>query len=126
MFYIGVDLSGPSNSQETAMVAFKASKRGFLSACQKLLGADDHDILFSIRRFQLESDIVVGLDAPLSYNIGGGDRPADSELRKKIVTAGLKPGSVMPPTMTRMAYPDTSRHLNRKVASGNQPQDKNC
>ena len=104
MFYIGIDLSGPSNSEETALVAFKASGQGSLSACHKLLGADDYDILYSIRRFQIEGDIVVGLDAPLSYNVGGGDRAGDAELRKKIISAGLKPGSVMPPTMTRMVY----------------------
>jgi len=48
--------------------------------------------------------LVVGIDAPLSYHIGGGDRPADSILRRRLVQVGLKPGSVMPPTMTRMAY----------------------
>ena len=104
MFFIGLDLSGPSNSLETALVAFKSSKKGFLSPGSVLLGADDNDILFSARRYKLEGNIVVGIDAPLSYNIGGGDRPSDSELRKKIILAGLKPGSVMPPTMTRMVY----------------------
>jgi predicted nuclease with RNAse H fold len=104
MFYIGLDLSGPANSAETALVAFKSSKQGFLSRCSMSLGADDNDILYSARRYKLEGDIVVGIDAPLSYNIGGGDRQSDSELRKKIISAGLKSGSVMPPTMTRMAY----------------------
>jgi hypothetical protein len=64
MFYIGLDLSGPNNSKETALVAFKASKQGFLSSCKILLGADDNDILYSTRRFKLEGDIVVGIDAP--------------------------------------------------------------
>lgn len=104
MFFIGLDLSGPSNSVETSLVAFKTSKQGFLSFCSMSLGTDDNDILYSARRFKLESDIVVGIDAPLSYNIGGGDRPSDSELRKKIISAGLKPGSVMPPTLNRMVY----------------------
>jgi predicted nuclease with RNAse H fold len=48
--------------------------------------------------------VVVGLDAPLSYNPGGGDRPADRELRKLIIERGLPPGSVMAPTLNRMAY----------------------
>ena len=48
--------------------------------------------------------MIAGIDAPLSYNIGGGDRPADAALRKKIIAAGLRPGSVMVPTMTRMVY----------------------
>lgn len=104
MFFIGLDLSGPANSVETALVAFKSSRQGFLTSCSMSLGADDNDILYSARRYKLEGDIVVGIDAPLSYNIGGGDRPSDSELREKIISAGLKSGSVMPPTMTRMVY----------------------
>jgi predicted nuclease with RNAse H fold len=104
MFYFGLDLSGPSNSVETALVVFKSSQKGFLSTCAMSLGADDNDILYSTRRFKLEGDIVVGIDAPLSYNIGGGDRPSDSKLRENIISAGLKPGTVMPPTMTRMVY----------------------
>ena len=104
MFFLGLDLSGPSNSKKTALVAFKATKQGFLSSCKTLIGANDNDILYFTDRFKLEGDIVLGIDAPLSYNIGGGDRPSDSDLRKKIVSVGLKPGTVMPPTMTRMVY----------------------
>ena len=40
----------------------------------------------------------------MSYKVGGGDRDRDAQLRKLIIGAGLPPGSVMPPTMTRMAY----------------------
>ena len=105
MFFIGIDLSGPSNSRETAAVAFdEGPKRGDFTAHRSLLGADDRDILRFIALLQLKGDIVVGIDAPLSYNIGGGDRPADSDLRKRIISAGLRSGSVMPPTMTRMVY----------------------
>lgn len=66
--------------------------------------AGDKEIYHSIKHFHQAGDLVVGIDAPLSYNPGGGDRPFDSDLRKKIVAAGLKSGSVMTPTMTRMAY----------------------
>ena len=104
MFFIGIDLSGPSNSKETAAVAFDARKREHLTARKSLLGADDNDILCFANSLREEGDIVVGIDAPLSYNIGGGDRPADSDLRRKIISAGLRPGSVMAPTMTRMVY----------------------
>ena len=104
MFFIGIDLSGPSNSKETALVAFDASKREYLTVHKSLLGADDNNILFFANDLQLEGDLVVGIDAPLSYNVGGGDRPSDNELRMKIVAAGLRSGSVMAPTMTRMVY----------------------
>ena len=104
MIYIGIDLSGPSNSKETAVVAFDSSKRGYLTAHKSMLGADDSDILYFANYLQVEGGIVVGIDAPLSYNIGGGDRPSDSDLRKNIVSAGLRPGSVMAPTMNRMVY----------------------
>jgi hypothetical protein len=40
----------------------------------------------------LRDQIAVGLDAPLSYNPGGGDRPADACLRKAVVGAGLRQG----------------------------------
>lgn len=104
MFVIGIDLSGPSNSKATSVVAFQAYSKGHLTLHKSLLGADDSDILTLVNSLLSEDDIVVGIDAPLSYNIGGGDRPPDAELRKKIVAAGLRPGSVMAPTMTRMVY----------------------
>lgn len=104
MFFLGIDLSGPSNSKETALVAFNASKRGYLTYYKSLIGADDNDILYFTNHLKLEGNIVVGMDAPLSYNVGGGDRPSDSDLRRNIISAGLKSGSVMAPTMTRMVY----------------------
>lgn len=104
MFFIGIDLSGPSNSKETALVAFDASKREYLFSHKSLLGADDNDILYFVNHLKLERNIVVGIDAPLSYNVGGGDRSSDSDLRRNIISAGLKSGSVMPPTINRMVY----------------------
>ena len=50
---------------------------------------------------------IIALDAPLSYQPGGGFRPADralaDHLRATVVSPGYRPG-VMAPTMTRMAY----------------------
>ncbi|HKY55647.1 MAG TPA: DUF429 domain-containing protein [Anaerolineales bacterium] len=45
----------------------------------------------------------MGIDAPLSYNSKGGDRPSDSELRRLIYSQGGQVG-IMPPTMIRMVY----------------------
>ncbi len=103
MYIVGIDLSGPSNSKDTALVAFDAAAGKFLTSCGTLPGADDRQILSFIHSLQSPEPLVIGIDAPLSYNIGGGDRPADKELREAIKLAGL-PGTVMPPTMTRMAY----------------------
>ncbi len=103
-FYVaGLDLSGPCNAAATSLVVF-ASKASELEFLRTVPGADDQVIFEILSELAREKPLVVGIDAPLSYNIGGGDRPADSSLRRRIVQVGLKPGSVMPPTMTRMAY----------------------
>ncbi len=86
------------------MAAFRKTAAGRLALCEKLEGARDRDIYDLAVLLLSKGAAVFGLDAPLSYNPGGGDRRADAELRKRIVAAGLHPGSVMVPTMTRMAY----------------------
>lgn len=103
MKIVGIDLSGPSNIQETSLVYF-ADNGDRLSFLDNLSGVDDRQIFDLVSLLAAEDGLVVGLDAPLSYNIGGGDRVADSDLRQTIVKAGLRSGSVMPPTMTRMVY----------------------
>ena len=101
--FIGIDLSGPVNVADTAYAWF-VEKAGGLQLHKAQMGVTDEQI------YDLAGDIAArdgglfGLDAPLSYNPGGGDRPADKELRQKVVAAGLPAGSVMTPTMTRMAY----------------------
>ncbi|MEH0020023.1 MAG: DUF429 domain-containing protein [Desulfobacter sp.] len=103
MVIIGMDLSGPGNSSDTAVVAFKSSGKG-LARIRHLTRADDGDILDFMTSLELDSPPVVGIDAPLSYNVGGGDRSGDAALRKRVIAAGMKAGSIMPPTLTRMAY----------------------
>ncbi|MFN2311460.1 MAG: DUF429 domain-containing protein [Spirochaetia bacterium] len=126
---VGIDLSGPSNTADTVLTLFRAEggnelggEAGRPSGIGMPLvhvyhGIGDLDILRVCEaaaggglRAGSGSDanevrkVVVGLDAPLSYNPGGGDRPADAALRKRLSAAGLKPATVMAPTMTRMAY----------------------
>lgn len=103
MNIVGVDLSGPSNIVDTCLVYFEdqGDRLFYLGA---LSGADDQQIYNLVSNLASETSVVIGLDAPLSYNITGGDRPADAELRQEIIKAGLHPGSIMPPTMTRMVY----------------------
>ena len=103
MIIIGIDLSGPSNAADTALVSFEC-RESVLALTQNVQGASDADIFYLVSELTKESKVTVGLDAPLSYNDGGKDRPSDSELRSRIVAAGMRSGSVMTPTMTRMAY----------------------
>jgi len=103
MKVVGGDLSGPSNPNDTALV-FLEQEGGRLRYLGSRLGADDRKIFAVVSELAKTDAVVVGLDAPLSYNIGGGDRPADLRLRRAVVEIGMPPGSVMAPTMTRMAY----------------------
>lgn len=103
MKVVGIDLSGPSNTRATSLAYF-ADYGERLSFLDKLSGADDRQIFDLVAHLAADDELVVGLDAPLSYNIGGGDRLGDSGLRQTIVKAGLRSGTVMPPTMTRMVY----------------------
>ena len=103
-YIIGIDLSGPSNTKDTALVCFEDSGKGDLKYHDNRTGAGDQEILDFIDTLPGNSEKVIGIDAPLSYNPGGGDRPGDKSLRKKIVALGMKSGSVMTPTMMRMSY----------------------
>jgi len=100
---LGVDLSGPTNTADTAAAWFRAtsSELVFQSAADAV---SDAALLELVARLSNSNGLIVGLDAPLSYNPGGGDRPGDAQLRRLLVARGLPPGTVMPPTMTRMAY----------------------
>jgi predicted nuclease with RNAse H fold len=95
MIVIGADLSGPANAKDTCLVVFRAGPR-----VARLLSAQDGAADKAI------VEAVGGIEPsePLSYSPGGGVRLADSALRKQVVAAGLSSGSVMVPTMPRMAY----------------------
>lgn len=103
MLAIGIDLSGPTNSADTCLVCLAATGAG-LTFHSAHAGLDDAQIADLAGALSARAALVVGLDAPLSYNPGGGDRPADRELRRLAVRHGMRPGSVMVPTLTRMAY----------------------
>jgi predicted nuclease with RNAse H fold len=103
MIIIGIDLSGPTNCEETAVACFEKKATGLLY-WNSMVGADDRAIFDLVSGLSRTREVVVGLDAPLSYNIGGGDRERDARLRKLVIAAGLPSGSVMTPTMTRMSY----------------------
>ncbi len=103
MKIIGMDLSGPSNTADTDCVVFE-EQGGALHLVGCVSGATDEDIVAILTTLASSEAVSIGLDAPLSYNPGGGDRPSDRDLRQTVVKAGLHPGSVMTPTMTKMAF----------------------
>jgi len=103
MRVIGIDLSGPSNHKDTVMAVFELqdSELKFLNLRRNI---SDLEILEEIHLQSQLDEVVIGLDAPLSYEDGGGDRIGDKLLRQFIVSLGMKSGSIMPPTFNRMVY----------------------
>ena len=102
MRILGIDLSGPRNFADTCLVNFEErGKEIHLTDVHE--GADDHQILKAISTIRKNEPIIIGIDAPLSYNPTGGDRPSDSDLRRLIHAQGGHTG-IMPPTMIRMVY----------------------
>ena len=103
MIVIGLDLAGPSNHKDTVLTVFQKNKNQ-LAFQQMIPNISDEEILNKIIDLSRLDKLVIGIDAPLSYQDGGGDRASDKELRKYIVSLGMKPGSIMPPTFNRMVY----------------------
>ncbi|MGG3468763.1 DUF429 domain-containing protein [Neobacillus pocheonensis] len=103
MRVIGIDLSGPSNHKDTVLSVFEKQENQ-LKFLKWKNNISDHEILKEISEQSQIDEVVLGIDAPLSYEDGGGDREGDRELRKFIVGLGMKPGSIMPPTLNRMVY----------------------
>ena len=102
MRIIGIDLSGPRNFADTCLVSFEERGRE-IHLMDVYEGADDDQILEAVSNLPEHERIIVGIDAPLSYNPKGGDRPSDAELRRLILAQGGGAG-IMPPTMIRMVY----------------------
>jgi predicted nuclease with RNAse H fold len=102
MRIVGIDLSGPRNFADTCLVSFE--ERGEeIHLSDVYEGANDNQILEAISQQARTERVIIGIDAPLSYNPVGGDRPSDSELRRLIQAKGGGAG-IMPPTMIRMVY----------------------
>lgn len=99
----GIDLAGPSNPRNTCVVVLRCRKKT-AEFVQSLPVAGDSEIYALIADLSRDTPLVVGLDAPLSYQPGGGLRARDRSLRERIVARGMRHGSVMPPTFNRMAY----------------------
>ena len=102
MRIVGIDLSGPRNFADTCLVSFEEHTEE-IHLLDVREGADDDQILEAVSSVGQKERIVIGIDAPLSYNPKGGERPSDSELRRFVQAQGGRVG-VMPPTMIRMVY----------------------
>lgn len=98
---IGIDLSGPRNLADTCLVIF-ALEAGGLRFSGVHTGLGDMDILRLVGG--LGGAVVVGMDAPLSYNPGGGYRPSDQALREVVNARGYAKMGIMAPTLTKMVY----------------------
>lgn len=100
-FIVGIDASGPTNHDDTCACVLAVAD-GRATYLRHVSGLSDAAAIALVAG--LDGPVVIGLDAPLSYSDGGGDRPGDKRLRDAITARGMLPGSVMTPTMTRMAY----------------------
>lgn len=100
--YIGIDLSGPSNTKDTALCCFESCFDGN----QIILKSDlsDAQIYEFLQQFDSSCGVFVAIDAPLTYNEGGGYRDVDRALRKALNDKGFNKLGVMAPTMTKMVY----------------------
>lgn len=76
---IGIDLSGPSNHKGTVLTVFE-KKENNLKFIKLKSNIGDHGILKEISEQGQLDKVVIGIDAPLSYEDGGGDRQGDREL----------------------------------------------
>ncbi len=122
MRVIGIDLSGPSNHKDTVLTVFEVEDRQ-LKFVKYRSSMSDEEILNEVTTQSHLDEVVIGIDAPLSYEDGGGDRESDRALRKFIVKIGMKSGSIMPPTLNRMVYLTLRGiKLTREIAAQSFPQ----
>ena len=83
MIIMGIDLSGPSNHEETCLSWFSDNQTE-LTFKDCISGASDKRIVELVSDLADREDVCVGLDAPLSYNDGGGMRPCDKDLQAAV------------------------------------------
>lgn len=73
MRVIGIDLSGPSNHKDTVLSLFEKQDRE-LKFLKLMKDVSDFQILEEIKTQSKINEVIIGIDAPLSYEDGGGDR----------------------------------------------------
>ncbi len=121
MKFIGIDLSGPANHKDTVMTIFENKDAGLVFE-DIIMNASDEMIISAVKSVASLGDVAIGIDAPLSYQDGGGDRPQDKSLRQFIKGYGLSGSSIMPPTLTKMVYLTLrGMGITRKITDMNLP-----
>ncbi len=100
-FILGADLAGPANRGDTALAWFapdeeKLHYRGHLDS------VSDAAALELVTMLSAQGEVVIGFDAPLSYQDGGGFRPGDALLRQTLNAIHAHHVGVMSPTMYGM------------------------
>jgi predicted nuclease with RNAse H fold len=102
-YLLGIDLAGPAAPERTGVALF-TSKDGGTRRIPAGCDGSDEGLRDRVAELATETPVIVGIDAPLSYQPGGGQREADAELRRVIQGCGMHPGSIIPPTAPRMVY----------------------
>jgi uncharacterized protein len=101
---VGIDLSGPAGPENTGVAVFTA-ERDCLQYAHYDCDGSDAEILDMVSRLLRSGSVLVGLDAPLSYEPGGGLRERDQSLREELVAHGHPQNKVIPPLAPpRMVY----------------------
>lgn len=95
--YFGIDLSGPANHKDTSLAVFN----DYLNSICLFSGQSDKELL---EKQQIFKPLAIGIDAPLSYQDGGGYRSGDLALRAFLNVNGFSGLGVMAPTYNRMVY----------------------
>ncbi|BBP44141.1 DUF429 domain-containing protein [Thiosulfativibrio zosterae] len=96
--YVGIDLAGPANFADTCMAIEWQGKLNIHCGCS------DTDILKILAPYLGKTPVFIALDAPLTYQEGGGYRDVDRALRQHLNQHGFAKIGVMAPTMTKMVY----------------------
>lgn len=100
---LSIDLSGPRSPEETGVAWFEMGDET-LEFVGSRIGATDADIAELAGNLAADGELLVGIDAPLSYGTRSGSRRSDMALRKRLIELGAHPGTVMAPTAPRMVY----------------------
>ncbi|MFP4182837.1 DUF429 domain-containing protein [Thiohalospira sp.] len=116
-YLLGIDLAGPAAPERTGVALF-TSDGGGMGRIPAGCDGSDEGMRARVAELAEVASVVVGIDAPLSYQPGGGQREADAELRRVIQEHGMHPGSVMAPTFTRMTYLTLRGVVLSRVLSG--------
>jgi len=100
---VGLDLSGPAGPENTGVAVFKVN-RNKLSFTLAECDGSDAGILDLFARLADSGPVLAGIDAPLSYEPGGGLRERDYLLREELMANGQRLNRVIPPLAHRMVY----------------------